>query len=288
MGQNWGRNLREHADVEIGGWVDVKPGAAADAADKLELAGVHTGEDLGQALAEVKPDFVVDVTIPDSHHNVTLQALAAGVPVLGEKPMAANMAAGAGNGRRRPKKRIRFTWSAKAADMTPGFMPCAELVVEPNWAARHLKLGLLSWERTLAASGTKCRACLLLDMAIHTLDAARYMSPPPTPSRSTAKSLTRNGAGTAGASSATALFEMTGGLRYTYRGSWSSGRPGHKLGSRLAGGRPPRHGAVGRPRGLRPPALFPARKASRGLRKRWKLLSGMTPPAASPGLWQTS
>ena len=64
MGQNWGRNLKVHPDVEIAGWVDVKPGAAASAADALELSKAHTGEDFGKALADVKPDFVVDVTIP--------------------------------------------------------------------------------------------------------------------------------------------------------------------------------------------------------------------------------
>ena len=78
MGQNWGRNLKENPDVEIGGWVDVKPGAAAEAADKLELAGAHTGEDLGKALAEVRPDFVVDVTVPEAHHSVTLQVAGGG------------------------------------------------------------------------------------------------------------------------------------------------------------------------------------------------------------------
>ena len=34
---------------------------------------------------------MVDVTIPEAHRDVTLQALAAGVPVLGEKPMADSM-----------------------------------------------------------------------------------------------------------------------------------------------------------------------------------------------------
>jgi predicted dehydrogenase len=33
----------------------------------------------------------VDVTVPEAHRDVTLQALAAGVPVLGEKPMASSM-----------------------------------------------------------------------------------------------------------------------------------------------------------------------------------------------------
>ncbi len=40
---------------------------------------------------ESRPDFLVDVTIPQAHREVTLQSLAAGVPVLGEKPMSVSM-----------------------------------------------------------------------------------------------------------------------------------------------------------------------------------------------------
>ena len=45
-----------------------------------------------KAIAEARPDVVVDVTTPQSHRDVTVQALAAGLPVLGEKPMADSMA----------------------------------------------------------------------------------------------------------------------------------------------------------------------------------------------------
>jgi predicted dehydrogenase len=88
MGRAWGKNLRDCEQVRLAGWVDIRPDAAAQAADELGITGVYTGSDLERALAEAGPDFVVDVTIPEAHHDVTLAALAAGVPVLGEKPMA--------------------------------------------------------------------------------------------------------------------------------------------------------------------------------------------------------
>ena len=92
MGQTWARNLDSHPDVRIGGWVDLRPGAAAAAAAELGLPALHADTDLQAAIGAVRPDFVVDVTIPEAHHDVTLAALAAGLPVLGEKPMAASMA----------------------------------------------------------------------------------------------------------------------------------------------------------------------------------------------------
>ena len=91
MGRAWGKNLLECEETEIVAWVDIRAQAASEAAEALEMKGVHTGDDLAKAIAETKPDFVVDVTIPEAHCEVTLLALHAGVPVLGEKPMATSM-----------------------------------------------------------------------------------------------------------------------------------------------------------------------------------------------------
>ena len=60
---------------------------------------------------------------------------------------------------------------------------------------------------------------LLLDMAIHTFDAARYLSGAD-PVSVYCEEFNPGWSWYKGASSATALFEMTNGLRYTYRGSW--------------------------------------------------------------------
>ncbi len=219
MGQNWGRTLKENPNVEIGGWVDVKSGAAAEAADKLVLSEAWTGEDLGKALAEVRPDFVVDVTIPEAHHGVTLQSLAAGVPVLGEKPMAANM----------QQAREMVAASEKAGKLymvsqsrryDARLHAFRQLVAEQTGP-----LGILNSDFYIGAHFGGFRdemaSVLLLDMAIHTLDAARYVSHAD-PISVYCEEFNPEWSWYKGASSATALFEMTGGLRYTYRGSWSS------------------------------------------------------------------
>ena len=62
---------------------------------------------------------------------------------------------------------------------------------------------------------------LLLDMAIHTLDAARYLCGAD-PVAVYCDEFNPGWSWYRGAASATAIFEMTGGLRYTYRGSWCS------------------------------------------------------------------
>ena len=93
MGKTWAKNLRDFDEVETAGWIDIRAGTAGEAIETLQLKGVTPFDDLGKALSEIRPDFMVDVTIPESHREVTLAALQAGIPVLGEKPMADSMAA---------------------------------------------------------------------------------------------------------------------------------------------------------------------------------------------------
>ena len=217
MGRAWGNNLKEHPNVEVAGWVDIRPGAASEAADGLQLSGLHTGDDLGKALAEVKPDFVVDVTIPEAHRDVTLQALRAGVPVLGEKPMADSM----------ERAREMVAASEKAGKL---YMVSQSRRYDARiHAYRTLiqeqvgALGILNSDFYIGAHFGGFRdemaSVLLLDMAIHTLDQARYLSQAD-PVSVYCEEFNPAWSWYKGASSATALFEMTGGLRYTYRGSW--------------------------------------------------------------------
>ena len=124
MGKAWGKNLTQHDDVEIGAWVDIRPEAAAAAADELTLSDVWTGDNLEKAIGETKPDFVVDVTIPEAHRDVTVTALGMGIPVLGEKPMAASMAQ-AREMVAASEKAGNSTWSASRAATTGGFTPTA-------------------------------------------------------------------------------------------------------------------------------------------------------------------
>ncbi len=219
MGRAWGKNLRACDEVEIAGWADIQPGLAAQAADELALTGVYTDEDLDRTLAQIRPDFVVDVSTPEAHHAVTLRALAAGVPVLGEKPMADSM----------ERAREMVAASERAGKL---YMVSQSRRYNTNLQAlRRLiieyvgGLGILNSDFYIGAHFGGFRdemaSPLLLDMAIHTFDVARYLSgadavavyceefnPPWSWYR--------------GNACATAIFEMSGGLRYTYRGSWCS------------------------------------------------------------------
>jgi predicted dehydrogenase len=219
MGRAWATTLRDSQDVQIAGWIDLRPEVAARAAEDLALGDLLIGDDLERALAELRPDFVVDVTIPEAHRDVTLRALAAGVPVLGEKPMATSMAHAREMVAAAERAGVLYAVSQNRR-YDPGLQAFRRLIHDELGG-----LGILNADFFIGAHFGGFRDemdhPLLLDMAIHTFDAARYVSGAD-PVAVYCESFNPPWSWYRGDSSATALFEMSGGLRFTYRGSWCS------------------------------------------------------------------
>jgi predicted dehydrogenase len=219
MGRAWGKNLAACDDVVVVGWADIRAEAAEQAAAEQGFAGIHTGADLDRALAEARPDFVVDVTVPDAHHDVTLAALAAGVPVLGEKPMATSM----------EQARAMVAASERAGKLymvSQSRRYNAQLHAMRRLIVEHTgELGILNSDFYIGAHFGGFRdemaSPLILDMAIHTFDAARFLSGAD-PVAVYCEEFNPPWSWYRGDASTTAIFEMSGGLRYTYRGSWCS------------------------------------------------------------------
>lgn len=217
MGQAWARNVTGSPDASLVAWIDVRPGAAASAAEGLGIVVDHTGTDLAEAIRAASPDFVIDVTPPEVHHQVTLQALAAGLPVLGEKPMAASM----------EQAREMVAASERAGKLymvsqsrryDAGLVAYKKLINE-----RIGELGILNADFYIGAHFGGFRdemsSPLLLDMAIHTFDEARFLTGAD-PVAVYAEEFNPGWSWYKGDVSATAIFEMSNGLRFTYRGSW--------------------------------------------------------------------
>lgn len=219
MGRAWGRNLKDCEQTEIAGWVDIRPDVAAQAAEELQLSGIYTGDDLGRALAETRPDFVVDVTVPEAHRDVTVQSLLAGYPVLGEKPMADTMehAREMVAASERSGKLYMVSQSRRYNAQLAAFRRLiTEKVGQPGILNSDFYIGA-----HFGGFRDEMPSPLLLDMAIHTLDAARYLSGAD-PLYVYCEEFNPPWSWYRGNACATAIFEMTGGLRYTYRGSWCS------------------------------------------------------------------
>jgi predicted dehydrogenase len=217
MGRTWAKNLAACEQVEFAGWVDILPDAAAKAARDLGIEVGYTDTDLERALAQVRPDFLVDVSIPEAHHDVTLTALAAGVPVLGEKPMADTM--------ERAREMVAASERAgKLYMVSQSRRYNAQLQAFRRLIAGQIgDLGILNADFYLGPHFGGFRDemahVLILDMAIHTFDAARYLSAAD-PVAVYCEEFNPPWSWYKGASSAVALFEMSNGIRFTYRGSW--------------------------------------------------------------------
>ncbi|MDI9469659.1 MAG: Gfo/Idh/MocA family oxidoreductase [Bacillota bacterium] len=217
MAQEWVRYAKERTDVEIVALVDVVEAAARAFAAKQGL-DVPLFRELGEAIRATGADLVFDVTIPAAHELIATTALEAGCDVLSEKPLADSMeAAGrlvhlaAARGRqyaimqnRRYDRRIR----AFRQILAEGRIGTVGMLTADFYIGAHF-----GGFRDVMSSP------LILDMAIHTFDAARFISGAD-PVAVYCHEFNPPGSWYAEGASAVALFEMSDGSVFSYRGSW--------------------------------------------------------------------
>lgn len=222
MSNGWLRALRETpelaASVRMAGFVDLDPAVAQARAAEYGWHDAATGSDLAAMLAAVQPDVVFDLVVPAARHAVVTQALAAGAHVLSEKPMANTLdearsliAAAQAAGRihaviqnRRYLPGIRRVQALLAS----GALGDLTQVHVDFFVGAHF-----------GGFRDRMEHVLLLDMAIHTFDAARFLIND-LPTGVYCRETNPKGSWYAHGASADALFDFVGGVTLTYRGSW--------------------------------------------------------------------
>ncbi len=217
MGRVWARNLGESSSVELVGWVDQRGDVVATAANDLGLLDLHLDTDLASALKKTQPDFVVDVTIPAAHYAVTMLSLRAGIPVLGEKPMATSMEHAREMVAEATRSGLLYMVSQNRR-YNPQLGAFRQLISAGTGPLAILNSDFYVGARE-AGHRLEIASPLLLDMAIHAFDMARYLSGAD-PVAVYCEEYNPPWSWYRGNASASAIFEMTGGLRYNYRGSW--------------------------------------------------------------------
>jgi len=216
MGKAWAKNLAESPKVELAAWIDIRAGAAEAAGAELGLAFDHFGQDLDAAIEAASPAFVVDVTIPEAHHEVTIKALGRGLPVIGEKPMAASMeqARAMVEASERAGKLYMVSQSRRYNPHIQGYRKAVQTLGT---------LGIVNADFYIGAHFGGFRdempSPLVLDMAIHTFDEARFLTGLD-PVAVYAEEFNPAWSWYQGDAGASAIFEMEGGVRFTYRGCW--------------------------------------------------------------------
>jgi predicted dehydrogenase len=222
MARGWVKALREQpvlaGRVELVGLVDVNLHAAETLRKDFELGDIAIGTDVAGVLAETKPDLLFDVVIPGARQEVVTTGLRHGCHVLSEKPMATSMqdaqalvrlAAEVGrihavtqNRRYNPGvRRIRRLVESGALGSLTGVH--ADFFIGAHFGGFREQM----------------QNVLLVDMAIHTFDAARFMSGK-VPLAVYCHETNPAGSWNAHGAAANAIFELSDGVTFTYRGSW--------------------------------------------------------------------
>ncbi len=214
----WLKPLADFADAEIVGLVDLSPESAGKVKTEFGLTTAAVGTDLKAMLKATRPDIVFDCTVPGAHAAVTLTALRHGCHVLGEKPMAESMA-----------DARRMVAAAAKAERLYAVIQNRRYCNEIHRARALIQGGGIGNLTTLNADfyiGAHFGGfrdvmphVLLLDMAIHTFDQARFLSGAD-PVAVYAHDWNPAGSWYRHGASAGAIFEMSNGIVFTYRGSW--------------------------------------------------------------------
>lgn len=224
MSKGWLSAIAEHpllkGRVRIIGLVDLDRATAEARANEFALTDAVIGTDLDAVLAQTTPDLLFDVVIPAARAGVVETGLRHGCHVLSEKPMATDLQQG--------KALIAH---AAAAGRVHAVVQNRRFISGVRRIRRLIESGALGSLASLNCDffigahfggfRDEMENVLLLDMAIHTFDAARFMSgkvpcavyclqtnPP--------GSWYRHGA------AANAIFEFDDDVVFNYRGSWAA------------------------------------------------------------------
>ena len=216
MGRTWLRTVAADPDVRLVGLVDLDAGAARRAADEEGHPGVAVATSLGGLDLDGPADALVNVTVPVAHRAVTTEALRAGLPVLSEKPLAETVAEG-----------LSMVAAAEVADrlvmVSQSRRYWRNLSALRRQVARLGTVGTVSCEFFKAPHFGGFREemaqPLLVDMAIHQLDLARDLTGRE-PVAVYCESFNPPWSWFAGDAAADAVFELEGGVRFAFSGSW--------------------------------------------------------------------
>jgi len=174
--------------------------------------------DLAATLRKARPDFVVDLTVPEAHCAVTCRALRAGCHVIGEKPMASSMAEA-----RRMVRAAEKAGRMYMVSQSRRWDPVHEAARRALAGGRVGPVTTVNCDFYIGAHFGGFRdempSPLILDMAIHHFDLARFLTGAD-PLAVYAREFNPRGSWYRGDAAASCIFEMTGGVVFTYRGSW--------------------------------------------------------------------
>jgi predicted dehydrogenase len=218
MSKAWLDAIRQIDGLAIVGLVDLDADRARARAQEYDLTNAVIGTSLDAVLDQTQPQAVFDVVVPAARREVALSAFAHHCHLLTEKPLADS-----------PENARAIVEAARRAGRIHAVVQNRRYVANVRRIRRFLDSGAIGAPTSIHADffvaphfggfREEMAHVLLLDMAIHTFDAARYMvagEPAGVYCQEwePANSWYRQG------SSASAVFDLGDGKVFTYAGSW--------------------------------------------------------------------
>ncbi|MEQ1768236.1 MAG: Gfo/Idh/MocA family oxidoreductase [Devosia sp.] len=222
MSKGWLTALAEAPELKgrvlMVGLVDIDRAAAERMRDAFGLTGATVGTDLGTVLAGTRADVVFDVVVPAARREVVTTALSHGCHVLTEKPMAVSLedAREIVSASQRANRVHAVVQNRRFIDGVRRIRATVESGALGELTALHADFFIGAH---FGGFREQMDDVLLLDMAIHTLDAARFMSGAE-PLAVYCQSSNPRGSWYRHGAAANAIFEFSGDIVFTYRGSW--------------------------------------------------------------------
>ncbi len=221
MASGWAKALGDGdlaRRVRLVGLVDPVRSAAERLKAEHELADAALYGNLASALDELQPEIVFDVAVPEARLQIVTESLRHGCHVLTEKPMATSLAdaqtinaAAASAGRiHAVTQNRRFKEGIRRARATVQSGALGDI------SALHCDFFIGAH---FGGFRDQMEHVLLLDMAIHTFDAARFISGEE-PKAVYCLETNPKGSWYRDGAAANAIFEFGNSVVVTYRGSW--------------------------------------------------------------------
>lgn len=220
MSQVWLNSSATKKCAELVGFVDINYEAAAKKAEEFGVKNAVVGTNLKKVIQESGAEVMYDVSIPEAHYQNTITALNMGLHVMGEKPMADTLS--------RAKKMVEV---ANKNNRLYTVIQNRRYMKDIQIIKNALESGVIGKVHTIQSDfrigvhfggfRDEMEYPLVLDMAIHTFDAARFLSGSNATSVYCHSFNPKESWYSHGASS-TAIYEMTNDITYVYNGSWCS------------------------------------------------------------------
>lgn len=221
MGSWWAREIVASGVAELVGVADLVEGApqrVIDQSGAANPAAVAVGADGVDLALELGADLIVNPTVPVAHHPVTVKALHAGIPVLGEKPVTETLPEAISLLAHAELTGVPFMVSQSRRF----FRQVRQL---RSFVAAHGPTVMTSAFFSLFTEMEGFRRTqdhpLLRDMGIHAFDTARYILDAD-PVAVTARGTRPEWSVYHHDATVSATFEMSDGSLFAYHGTWNA------------------------------------------------------------------